>query len=577
MPSEVDGIQVNFCKNPACANYGVPPREAVLRGQAAHGAPQDSYILAAAGTTIPVMRCRLCHEFPPIKSNLGIAEERRRFLFDLAGALEARCPDPACANHSVPVSTGTGGYQGFGHTRSGSRRYRCKACGKTFAVGKSTTGHKQPHKNRLMFSLLMNKSPFRRICEVADISASSLYGKIEFIHRQCLAFVAARERRLLDGMSIRRLHLASDRQEYIVNWSRENDRRNVVLSAVGTADNATGYVFAVHLNYDPTLDADTVEKEAVAAGDYAAKPPFRRHARCWLRADHKLAAQMRGKGRNPVRADLQSAIAATYADAAVREDVEVADTPDAGIRLPAAGVQIHGEYALYGHFFFLRQLFGGVGKLRFSLDQDSGMRAACLAAFHPEIKARRADAFYVRIAKELTVNQKRAELASSHARFDAAKAMHPSLSDGDLQLVLIKAAIAQMATVGKWQDRWLAHPLPDMSEPQKAVCHLTNYSDYDADHLARLYQKASLHGIDRFFMQVRRRLSLLERPIGTASKAGRNWYGYGAYNPGSIVNLLAIFRVFYNYCAAGKDGKTPAMRLGLAKGVVSLEDIIYFS
>jgi hypothetical protein len=26
----------------------------------------------------------------------------------------------------------------------------------------------------------------------------------------------------------------------------------------------------------------------------------------------------------------------------------------------------------------------------------------------------------------------------------------------------------------------------------------------------------------------------------------------------------------------GKDGKTPAMRLGLAKGVVGLEDIIYF-
>jgi hypothetical protein len=34
--------------------------------------------------------------------------------------------------------------------------------------------------------------------------------------------------------------------------------------------------------------------------------------------------------------------------------------------------------------------------------------------------------------------------------------------------------------------------------------------------------------------------------------------------------------VFYNYCITGKDGKTPAMRLGLAKGKVSLEDIIYF-
>ena len=88
--------------------------------------------------------------------------------------------------------------------------------------------------------------------------------------------------------------------------------------------------------------------------------------------------------------------------------------------------------------------------------------------------------------------------------------------------------------------------------------------------------KASLHGIDRFFMQVRRRLSLLERPIATASKSRRMWYGYSAYNPTNIVKLLGIFRVFYNYCATGKDGKTPAIRLGLAKGKVDLEDIIYF-
>ena len=75
---------------------------------------------------------------------------------------------------------------------------------------------------------------------------------------------------------------------------------------------------------------------------------------------------------------------------------------------------------------------------------------------------------------------------------------------------------------------------------------------------------------------VRRRLSLLERPIATASKSDRMWYGYSAYNPGSIVKFLGIFRVFYNYCATGKDGKTPAMRSGLAKGTIGLEDIIYY-
>ena len=77
-------------------------------------------------------------------------------------------------------------------------------------------------------------------------------------------------------------------------------------------------------------------------------------------------------------------------------------------------------------------------------------------------------------------------------------------------------------------------------------------------------------------MQVRRRLSLLERPIATASNNRRVWQWYSAYNPRSIVQLLEMFRVFYNYVLVGMDKQTPAMRLGLAKGRVSLEDIVYF-
>ena len=61
-----------------------------------------------------------------------------------------------------------------------------------------------------------------------------------------------------------------------------------------------------------------------------------------------------------------------------------------------------------------------------------------------------------------------------------------------------------------------------------------------------------------------------------ASSARRTWYGYSAYNPEAVLKLLAIFRVFYNYCLARNDRTTPAMRLGLAHGKVTPEDIIYF-
>lgn len=156
VPPAVDGIQINFCKNPACVNYGVAPSPTVQRGKA--GGTPDAYVVSSSGAGVPVLECRSCHEFPPIKSNAGVAEERDRLLSSLAGRPPDCCPDLSCPNHAVPVIATAGHYQGFGVTRAGSRRYRCKVCGKTFAVGKSTTGHKQPHKNRTVFALLMNKS-----------------------------------------------------------------------------------------------------------------------------------------------------------------------------------------------------------------------------------------------------------------------------------------------------------------------------------------------------------------------------------------------------------------------------------
>ena len=451
-----------------------------------------------------------------------------------------------------------------------------QGCHKTFSVRKSTIRQKQPHKNKIVFTLLMNKSPFRRILEVADISASSLYGKIDFLFRQCLAFAADRERQLRDGMPIRRLYLSTDRQDYVVNWTSEHDRRNVVLHAVGTADNTTGYVFAMHLNYDPSLAAQAVERDAEALADAAKQPPFRRYARVWLETDYQSAA-LRQAGRRIAKAGtLKEDIAASYDATVLREDVEVADTPNAATRLPARGMQVHAEYTLYGHCFFLKELFAGVEKLRLFLDQDSGMRAAFLSAFQPEIAARRADAFYVRIQRELTINEKRAAVAASRSTLEAARRECPGLDDSALELLLAKAQLAHMTAFGQWQDKWLIHPFPNMSEPQMATCYLTDYKDYDEDHLAHLYLKASLHAIDTFFMQVRRRLSILERSIATASSARRVWYGYSAYNPEVVLKLLAIFRVFYNYCLARKDRTTPAMRLGLAQGKVTLEDIIYF-
>ncbi len=143
-----------------------------------------------------------------------------------------------------------------------------------------------------------------------------------------------------------------------------------------------------------------------------------------------------------------------------------------------------------------------------------------------------------------------------------------------------------------------------MTEANKAMCWLTEHeefhdnelvSEFDdngierrinkkvvSDHVAWLYNKASLHGIDVFFQKIRRRLSMLERPIHSASNNGRTWHGYSPYNPAMVVKMLEIYRVVHNYIDLPPEGKkaektTPAMRLGLAQAPLDYKDILYFN
>ena len=99
---------------------------------------------------------------------------------------------------------------------------------------------------------------------------------------------------------------------------------------------------------------------------------------------------------------------------------------------------------------------------------------------------------------------------------------------------------------GYYRDKWFWYPAPFKNEPEKAVSWLTDTGDnsYAGFHLSKLMLRASLFGIDRFFMQVRRRISLLERSMSSSSAMGRRWYGYSPYNPEHAVKLLKYLEYF---------------------------------
>lgn len=388
----------------------------------------------------------------------------------------------------------------------------------------------------------------RRLCEVADIAPAVLYNRIHFIHRRCLIFARHMEKPLVDGKKLRELRIAVDRQEHVFNWSSQMDRRNTQLSAVASAENRTGYVFGMHLDYDPSIDPFEADLHAREIGDYETEWAYRHYSRIWLPRDWEH-------------------------DSAERLDRDSGDDT----RLPAHGVRVYREYTLIAHFFFLKRLLRGAERVVFSLDPEPGIRAACLTAFRDWLSEDRIEAYLVSINKGLTVDKKRLALAARQNALERARlaSAMESLSDWQVAAKLMEAAYrkARESEV-KPAKRWIQHPLPNMGEPEKAVVYLTERNAVDAEKVAQMGLGASLHAVDRFFMQLRRRVSLLERPIATASNAGRVWHGGAAYNPEIAVKLMEIFRVAYNYSLKGKGGETAAMRLGLADRPFTLSEIL---
>jgi len=575
VPASAAGIQVNFCKNPACKNFSVPVPETTTKGRPTNGV-ENPYTLTGTAAKSAIARCNGCGEHFPIKSNIGVFEEAWRISSETFPA--PCCPDVLCGNHCVPSST-DGAYYRFGATKAGSARLRCRSCGRTFSVkppGLNPIARQiRSDKNPTILAMLANKTPLRRICEMADIAPRVLYERIDFFHRQAIAFLSDREQRLPE-MDIKRLYIGVDRQDYVVNWTERKDRRNVVVSAVASADNTTGYVFAMNPNFDPELDPTVIEDEATLLGDALLPPSRRRFARLWLKADFMEAVA------NPIQrkvsSTLQGEITGQYDAAVQRTDIESPESFTKGDRLPRNGMLVHSEYTLWGHFLHLHRLLPKAEKIRFFLDQDSGMRAACLGAFADRILDRSVDAFYVRISKELTIDQKRVLVGISRREFEERAAAHPELKPNQVKLMMLRERCEVAAAIGRWKDRWVFHPLPNMAEPEKASCLLTDFGDYDLDHLAWLHNKASLHGVDSYFNRIRRRSSMLERPIASAANRRRVWNGYSPYRPEQIGKLLTIYRACHNYIWLADGVKdTPAMRLGLAKASLHYKDIIYFA
>jgi hypothetical protein len=590
IPEPHEYVQVNFCRTPSCVNFGKVPElfRTVFDSQNRKGTTSDGYRIAGQGGGSSGLYCKHCNKSTRLKSNKAVVQERDRQARHMMATplTQVRCPDEECSNH-LPQGSLAECFQKFGSTKSGSPRFRCRACGTTFSIKGPTHKQKRTYVNAKVAAELVNNAPLSRIVEKLDISFNVLYGKIDFIYRQCAAFAADRERRLFD-MSFGEINLSTDCQHYMVNWGDRDRRETIQLMAIASAERNSGYVFGLMPNFDPDLTPEDVEEGWKAAEDGTKAPHLREWARVWTKADYMASLWKTKKDvtrKDGKRVPREGELARVYGTA--RDDLDVPEAIVEGQQLPSTGVQVHADYMAHGHFHLLRHLFFNASQVNLFIDGDANLLHACLGAFAHRVAAGRAHVVQVKTPKDLNNDVRRARYGAAMAKFKAhIEKNHAGLTWESARVEVMREFLNCIRGTEeglRWDiaNEWIENPLPDASEPDKEFNFLTDTGVLTNHEVARVLEKATLWPVDTVFNQIRYRVRMFGRPVPSMRRARRMWHAYCPYDPNMVVKLLEIYRVWHNYIWHEERSKkrrdiSAAQKLGLANGDVRWDHILGF-
>lgn len=584
IPPASEGISINCCVKPWCKNYLVP---------AVNSRNDPHYIITGGKQNGQSIKCRACESHYTIKSNIAITEELSRLRYDAVKANMFRqdgtcCYNQFCTNFGLSTVEFPLNYRKCGRTSQSNQRFQCKNCETRFTAGsqkRKSHPDSKSYLNDMLYRFLVNKGVPARATEFMDLSYPTVLRKINMFYERSVAFVQKREARL-PNIKLGRMRLAVDRQEYNVNWTARRDKRNIVVSAIGSADIRSGYVFGMEINYDSQTQLNQIETAPEYDTEKLLKPFNRKFARIWTPEDYggalessaefakvseKIIAQCQERSL-PI--PLTQAAIASMMDNYSTLNWFSANEQYQSRRLPNNGTQVHSEYTLFAHFLRLKELIGHAWQLRFYLDQEGGIDRALNMAFGDRIAQGDCHAAYVRINKELTVDERRTLVVlSQSALYEIVQ--EQGVSETEAKKMILQENLVQPMKFKNRSEEWYSVPLHRIHECEKYLAFVTDRTRLEEDDLFSIMMDASLHRIDSFFNQVRRRVTALERPIHSQSNAGRVWTGYSPYDPMNVERLVQIFRTYYNYVLPGEDGNTPAMRLGLARGPVEIRRILY--
>jgi len=553
------GIGINFCRNPQCDLFARPPDPYIRHGRPSikvkRNQPRGEVIGSGDEKTF---KCGACGQSSIIKNNAAVVEQYRR----LRQRYQAEPPPPdfcqnaACDNYQKRLSKNPDLYRKAGRTGTGTQRYMCKACLKTFTVGSRIRKQHRSSANGDVLWMIANGNPLSKISDFTGLCPRDVYRKIDFIYSRVVDHNARREGSFasVDWNKVGR-RFATDSQTLHLNWPNKKTRAQIAVQHLCTAHANSGYIMAAHLGLDQGVCLPDIEAQMTAAGDFGLPRAFRSQARVWSETEFKayLDKITRGVQIHPLEAP----------------DV------DLDLQLPHRGALLRQDIMQLAHAFLLRHCLGkGDERFVFVLDADSGLALSFISAFAPWVKQKRADVIVVHFNKHKS-NDERLMLVGegSVARELATGISRTAWSRLKVQEKNqhIDAAIEGLLK-GHLIDEPFAWPFHTKSEPHRRIRILTDRPDMEPDRRARLMRLATLRSVDAYFHKVRSNIRFAARPAHTSSGNGRAWDRHYLYNPKTMVKIIEIYRFAHNWLGSSKTKKTPAMKLGLARGRMRLSE-----
>lgn len=583
-------IQYNFCTNPFCKWHGLPQVKFMdVKSKPSryklNGASHSKSIKCNPDPIHPTRGMTLeCHTVP--LSNWSIVLEIGR----LARIETIKDWDPEYQFHKEecpqsdkhPVEQEEFFYK-QGKSKVGGQCWQCKTCKKKTNMlpssKQSTTYHQQRNDILPMFTrLLLNKTPVSRTIDVLEIGVKTYYSKLEWVYRKCLEFLERYEKKAIQNKDFGTVWVNSDKMIYYLNNVRkkgmggsrydEIEDTQFPTHIVVSADVFSRYVFRSDVAYDWDVKLDDIMLDTVLLKEDHLHEYARKHAR--LRINHFP--------QEPTCNDTQTL--SEYRREVLKFQRRENYTE---------GLHTNSTYTSVAHFWHLKELLQGK-EWRFITDRDSSLMTALFRVFSNEF--RRSDAQHFLSLVDRTKSRKDAYNEFKQAKMDLLSWGDSSGYDTKLLRELAYLKLSETFKSHKfhhditggahdyrvWANNPIEHPLASIDKGFHTVDCTTDLSSYEAEEIASMILNVSDNASNFFIQQIRRRLSILERPLTTARGDGKS-YIYSNFNPKYAQMALTILRTYYNFCFVYKtpDGKklTPAQRLGITKKIYNINDILY--